>query len=162
MARILFAWECGAGLGHLTLYRELIDQLPADIERRFAGPTTRFTDKLQHMIEVTNNCDLGITNGSPTTTTQFILAGKPVLMMPLHIEQLLSAKAIEGIGCGITVDYLQDQPFSYPAAIAELTAPGNRYRQAAEDFARAQKDYQATQLTDYMYADVNRLLDVMV
>ena len=30
MARRLFAWECGGGLGHLTLYRELIDQLIAD------------------------------------------------------------------------------------------------------------------------------------
>jgi len=128
------------------------DQLPAGIERQFAGPTIRFADRLQDMIEVANNCDLGITNGSPTTTTQFLLAGKPALMMPLHIEQLISSKAIEGIGGGIAVDYLQEQPFSYPAAIAELTAPGNRYRQAAEDFAKTHKNYLATQMTDYMYA----------
>ena len=30
MARILFAWECGGGIGHLTRYSELIDQLIAD------------------------------------------------------------------------------------------------------------------------------------
>ncbi|MCP4468654.1 MAG: glycosyltransferase family 1 protein, partial [Halieaceae bacterium] len=55
------------------------DRLPAGIERQFAGPTIRFADKLQDMIEVANNCDLGITNGSPTITSQFLLAGKPVL-----------------------------------------------------------------------------------
>ncbi len=27
MARILFAWECGGGLGHLTRYSALIDRL---------------------------------------------------------------------------------------------------------------------------------------
>ena len=138
------------------------DQLSADIERQFSGPKIRFTDKLQNMIEVANDCDLGITNGSPTTTTQFLLAGKPALMMPLHIEQLISSKAIEGIGGGITVDYLQEQPFSYPTALAELMASGNRYRQAAQDFAKTHKDYQASQMSDYMYDDVNRLLDVMV
>jgi hypothetical protein len=83
-------------------------------------------------------------------------------MMPLHIEQLMSSKAIEGIGGGITVDYLQEQPFSYPTALAELMASGNRYRQAAQDFAKTHKDYQASQMSDYMYDDVNRLLDVMV
>ncbi|MCP4470514.1 MAG: glycosyltransferase family 1 protein [Gammaproteobacteria bacterium] len=135
------------------------DRLPAGIERQFTGPTIRFADKLQDMIEVANNCDLGITNGSPTITSQFLLAGKPVLMIPLHIEQLISSKAIEGIGCGIAVDYLREQPFSYPTALAELMATDNRYRRAAQDFAKAHKDYLATQVTDYMYADVNRLLN---
>lgn len=135
------------------------DQLPASIERQFTGPTIKFADKLQDMIEVANHCDLGITNGNVNATTQFLLAGKPVLMMPLHIEQLISSKAIERIGGGIAVDYLQKQPFSYPTALAELMATGNRYRQAAQDYAKAHRDYQATQMTDYMYADVNRLLD---
>ncbi|MCP4468653.1 MAG: hypothetical protein GY813_18140 [Halieaceae bacterium] len=57
------------------------------------------------------------------------------------------------------MDYLREQPFSYPTALAELTATGNRYRQAAQDYAKTHKDYQATQMTDYMYADVNRLLN---
>ncbi|MCZ6486626.1 MAG: hypothetical protein O6703_00415, partial [Gammaproteobacteria bacterium] len=30
MARILFAWECGGGIGHLTRYSDLIDRLIAD------------------------------------------------------------------------------------------------------------------------------------
>jgi len=135
------------------------DQLPDNIEQHFSGPSIRFVDKLQNMVEVASNCDLAITNGNPTTTAQFLLAGKPALMLPLHVEQLISSKAIEGIGCGIAVDYLQEQPFSYPAAMTQLTTPGNRYRQAAQDFAETYKDYKATQMTDYMYADANRLLD---
>jgi len=135
------------------------DQLPDSIERQFAGPTIKFADKLQDMIKVANNCELGITNGNPTTTTQFLLAGKPVLMIPLHIEQLIASKAIERIGCGIAVDYLQEQPFSYPTAVSQLIATGNKYRQAAQNFANTHSDYQATQMTDYMYTDVNHLLD---
>jgi UDP:flavonoid glycosyltransferase YjiC (YdhE family) len=135
------------------------DQLPVAIERQFGGPGIRFVDKLQDMVEVADQCDLGITNGNINSTTQFLLAGKPVLMLPLHIEQLISSKIIEHIGCGIAVDYLQKQPFSYAAAIDELMAAGNRYRKAAHEYAEDHKDYRPGQLVDYMYADVNRLLD---
>jgi hypothetical protein len=135
------------------------DQLPAAFERQFSGPTIRFVDELQDMTEVAAGCDLGLTNSSTSATAQFLLAGKPVLVMPLHIEQLLSSKAIERNGYGIAVDYLQQQPFAYAQAIAELTAPGNRYRRAAQEFARANADYQPSYLADYMYADVNRLLE---
>jgi hypothetical protein len=81
------------------------DQLPASIERRFSGPSIRFVDKLQDMTEVANNCDLGITNAGANTTSQFLMAGRPVLMMPLHVEQLIASKVIEGIGCGIAVNW---------------------------------------------------------
>ncbi len=136
------------------------DQLPGSIEQQFSGPTIRFAEKMQDMAEVGKHCDLGITNGSATATTHLLLAGKPVLMIPLHIEQLISSRAIAGIGCGITVDYSQKQPFSYAQAITQLTATGNRYRQAAEEFAEINKNYQTTQQTDYMYQDINRLLRI--
>jgi hypothetical protein len=136
------------------------DRLPAGIEQQFSGANIKFVDNLQDMTEVAGICDLGVTNGNVSTTTQFLLAGKPVLMMPLHIEQSITSKVIEGIGGGIAVDYLHKQSFSYPAALAELTATGNRYRQAAREFAMAHKDYQVTQLTDYMFDDINRLLEI--
>ncbi|MCP4333643.1 MAG: hypothetical protein GY785_13380 [Gammaproteobacteria bacterium] len=81
------------------------DQLPGSIAKQFSGPTIRFADKLQNMAEVGKQCDLGITNGS-NSASEFLLAGKPVLMIPLHIEQLISAKAIAATGAGIAVDYL--------------------------------------------------------
>jgi UDP:flavonoid glycosyltransferase YjiC (YdhE family) len=135
------------------------DQLPDSIEQQFTGPSVKFADKMQDMTEVAKNCVLGITNGNTSTTAQFLLAGKPVLMMPLHVEQLVGSMAIERIGCGIAVGHSQQQHFSYPAAIARLTETGNRYRQAAQDFAKANKDFQASQLTSYMFADINRLLN---
>jgi UDP:flavonoid glycosyltransferase YjiC (YdhE family) len=101
------------------------DQLPAAIEAQFSGPTIKFVDKLQDMTEVAASCDLGITNSGAAATAQFLLAGKPVLLLPTEIEQLLSAKAIERNGYGISVDYFKELPFAYEKAIAELTAPGN-------------------------------------
>ena len=135
------------------------DQLPDNIQQQYAQSSVKFVDKMQDMTQVAKHCDLGITNGSASTTAQFLLAGKPVLMMPMHIEQLMGAKAIERSGCGIAVDYMHTQRFSYPAAIERLTAPGNHYKQAAQNFATANKDYQASQLTRYMVADINRLLN---
>jgi UDP:flavonoid glycosyltransferase YjiC (YdhE family) len=132
------------------------DQLPDNIEQNFAGPSVKFADKMQDMTEVVKHCALGITNGS--ATAHFLLAGKPVLMMPMHIEQLMGAKAIARTGCGIAVHYLQEQHFSYPVAIANLTATGNQYQRAAQEFAATNKDYQASQLTRFMFEDIKRLL----
>ena len=135
------------------------DQLPDSIEQNFAGPSVKFASKMQDMTQVAEQCDLGITNGSASATAHFLLAGKPVLMMPMHIEQLMGAKAIERTGSGPAVDYLHTPHFSYAAAITQLTEPGNRYQRAAQDFATANKNYQASQLTRYMVADINRLLN---
>lgn len=134
------------------------DRLPASIEQQFTGPSVKFADKMQDMTQVAEQCDLGITNGSASATAHFLLAGKPVLMMPMHIEQLMGAKAIERTGCGIAVNYLHTQKFPYPVAVANLTAPDNRYQRAAQDFATAKKNHQASQLTRYMATDINRLL----
>ena len=111
------------------------------------------------MTEVARHCDLGITNGSANTTAHFLLAGKPVLMLPMHIEQLMGSKAIERTGRGIAVDYLQPG-FSYQATISKLTASDNSYQQAAQGFARTNKDYQPSQLTSHMFADIKRLLNL--
>ncbi len=132
--------------------------MPASIEQQFTGPSVKFANKMQDMTQVAEQCDLGITNGSASATAHFLLAGKPVLMMPMHIEQLMGAKAIERTGCGIAVDYLHTQKFPYPVAVANLTAPDNRYQRAAQDFATAKKNHQASQLTRYMATDINRLL----
>lgn len=135
------------------------DQLPDSIEQNFSGPSVKFADEMQDMTEVVEHCDLGITNGNAGATAHFLLAGKPVLMMPMHIGQLIGAKAVEHIGCGNAVDYLQEQHFSYPDAIANLTATGNQYLRAAQAFAVANKDYQASQLTGFMFEDIKRLLE---
>ena len=109
---------------------------------------------------VTSQCDLGITNGSSSTTAQFLLAGKPVLMMPLHVEQLLSSRAIAAAGYGITVNYLQKQTFSYADAIRELTSQDNSYKLAAENFSLQHQGYKTNQPTEHMLDDIKRLLQI--
>ena len=145
------------GKGMPTLIKG--DELPPAIEQRFTGPTMRFADKLQDMVEVTRICDLGITNGSVNVSSLFLRAGKPVLMMPLHVEQLISSNMIERNGCGISVDYLAKPDFCYETALADLLAPDNRYRKAAQDYAERHSDYDPGEAVDFMYADVNRLLE---
>ena len=63
--------------------------------------------------------DAAITYASLATTTAFLLAGKPLLMLPGHLEQFLVARRVEEMGAGRLVN--PEQPAGdLRAAIADL------------------------------------------
>jgi hypothetical protein len=134
------------------------DQLPVAVEQRFNSDTMHFKHTLQDMGQIARECHLGITNGSASASAQFLLAGKPVLMMPLHIEQLLMSKSVERMGAGIAVDYLLDEHFNYGDALEKLLRKDNSFQRMAQQFAQRHQSYQAQQLPSYMYEDIQRLL----
>jgi hypothetical protein len=55
-----------------------------------------------NMMQMGTECDLGITNANHGTICDLLLAGKPVLMIPLTSEQYLLAKRVETAGMGLT------------------------------------------------------------
>lgn len=77
--------------------------------------------------------DLVVCHGSHQMTAEALLAGKPLLLLPTHLEQfLITARVVRlGAGLGIALDTAEPD---FKAALAELQEPG--YRQKAEDFAR--------------------------
>ena len=82
--------------------------------------------------QVGAGCDLGITCGNFVTTANILLAGKPVLVMPLDLEKYMLGRRVEQLGAGLAA------PGLLPAGmIGKLQALLNdaRYRQAAEQFA---------------------------
>jgi UDP:flavonoid glycosyltransferase YjiC (YdhE family) len=57
-----------------------------------------------------NECDLALTNGNIATTASLISLGIPVLMLPGHIDQGLTAQAIEKKGVGILLTMREPEP----------------------------------------------------
>jgi UDP:flavonoid glycosyltransferase YjiC (YdhE family) len=55
------------------------------------------------MERVAAECDLGILNGTHTTTANLLVAGKPTLHFPLYLEQHLTAQKVEELGAGFCV-----------------------------------------------------------
>ena len=66
------------------------------------------------MEQAAAECDLGILNGNHATTLAMLLAGKPLLQLPIFLEQELNARATAALGAGV------------------FLTPGNDARLAAE------------------------------
>jgi UDP:flavonoid glycosyltransferase YjiC (YdhE family) len=46
-------------------------------------------------------CDLALLNGTAGTATQFLLAGVPVVMLPLYLEQIIFSRRVLELGAGL-------------------------------------------------------------
>ena len=62
--------------------------------------------------------DIVICHASHQMTAQALLAGKPLLLLPTHVEQMLNTRRVERIGAGIGIaPYTDASDFDIPLAI---------------------------------------------
>ena len=66
------------------------------------------------LAQTAHEADAAVTYASMSTATSFLLKGKPLLLLPGHLEQFLLARRIEEMGAGLMVNPEQ------PAADLEL------------------------------------------
>lgn len=71
-----------------------------DFQKKHRSPYLYFSSKLYDQLKILNDCELTITNGTGTAT-ESLLAGKPVLMLPTNLEQLMTAYRMQDIGAGL-------------------------------------------------------------
>ena len=71
-----------------------------DFQMKHKSPYLYFSSKLYDQLKILNDCELTITNGTGTAT-ESLLAGKPVLMLPTNLEQLMTAYRVQEIGAGL-------------------------------------------------------------
>jgi len=89
---------------------------------------------MQHVIE---RATLGVLNAGMNTTAQFLKAGIPVALLPLHVEQLLVARRVEALKAGCLLN-LQ----SVETAVASLNrAYSSQAKTCAAIFADKYKDF---------------------
>jgi hypothetical protein len=114
------------------LYVEGVD--PAKLRKRFGRPSLRFEDRPLDLGLVAPECDLAVLNGGHGVTAEMLLAGKPILEVPLVLEQTLTAEAVRRIGAGEAATIKQGSPWEGDKLLeALLTEP--RYGRAARSFA---------------------------
>lgn len=77
---------------------------PAALMSRFAAPHLVFTQAPVDLNRTGQEAAAAITYGSLSTTTRFLLAGKPVVLLPSHLEQFLMARRVEEMGGGLLVN----------------------------------------------------------
>lgn len=116
--------------------------LPPDLVKRHAAAHIHFSSVPVDLNKVAREADVALTYASHATTAAFLLAGKPVMMLPGHLEQFLLARRVEELGAGLVQN--PEQPPDHLAAMFHrvLNEPGFRHRAAgfAEKYADFNQD----------------------
>lgn len=97
-------------LGSLSTeaYRTLVYIPKLDPElRRLASTQLAFADNLQDMAAITRDCDAAVMTNGHSTTAAMLLAGKPMVILPQHLEMFLIGRSIEENGAGLTAPALR-------------------------------------------------------
>ncbi|MDO8933346.1 MAG: hypothetical protein Q7U97_13210 [Rhodocyclaceae bacterium] len=71
---------------------------------RYAAPHIAYSRTPIDLARTAAEADAAITYASLATTTRFLLAGKPVMLLPFHLEQFLMARRVEAMGAGLLAD----------------------------------------------------------
>lgn len=111
-----------------------IPDLTAEQEARFAAPHLVFSRAPVDLGAAAATAGAAVTYAGFSTTTRFLLAGKPLLLLPGHLEQYLLARRIAALGAGRCIP-ADGPPAGLAAALRHVvTDPG--HAAAAQAFAR--------------------------
>ncbi len=132
-----------------------VDGVDAELLRGRGAENIRFELHPLELGRVGRECDLAILNGNHGTTVAMLLAGKPTLQIPLHLEQALFAGAVERIGAGLRAD--NDDPEMIRRRVDEMLG-SDRFTRAAESFAARHSAADLRLRLDAMLDDAESLL----
>ena len=109
---------------------------------RFASSTLCFSEAPVDIEGARTACDLAICHGGHGTTAAMLLAGKPLLLLPMHSEQAMTAHRLETLGVALSA--LPDAAGQLQRLLKRALAEP-RLGDAARAFAAAHHPYdQAT------------------
>lgn len=77
--------------------------------KRHASAHLAFAERLQDMAAVTRECDAALMTNGHNTTAAMLLAGKPMVLLPRHLEMFLIANCVQEHGVGLAAPGLQRQ-----------------------------------------------------
>ena len=76
---------------------------PPALLARYAAPHLVFSANPLDLAQTAREADAGVTYASMSTATSFLLKGKPLLLLPGHLEQFLLARRVEEMGAGLLI-----------------------------------------------------------
>ncbi len=107
--------------------------------QKHSAPNLHISLRALNFSEVSDQCDMAISYAGAGTIAVFLMAGKPMLLMPFHMEQLINARNVAALGAGICVAAETKKP-NYRNLVSEiLTKP--KYAEAAANFAKKYAEF---------------------
>jgi hypothetical protein len=118
--------------------------IDAGLRRQFDSPRIRFVDEHLDPKRFSRECDFAILNANHGTACGMLLAGRPILQIPLVPEQDMFARAAHKLGVGEIVADRKNYGGIIDKAVGLLTSE-KRYRDAAGEFAKRHSGYRQEQ-----------------
>jgi hypothetical protein len=81
-----------------------IDRLTPELRQQQESESLRFSERPLDLEQVGRECDVAILNGGHGATATMLLAGKPILQLPLNGEQNLTGHAVVRMQAGRCVN----------------------------------------------------------
>jgi Erythromycin biosynthesis protein CIII-like, C-terminal domain len=92
----------------------------ANLVRSYTAANVAFSEEPVRMADVRRECHLGICHAGVGTVEALITAGKPVLALPQHLEQMMTGKRLASIGAGLVVDPQESASRDYGRILRRL------------------------------------------
>ncbi len=132
------------------------DKIPQEIMQRFSSDSLKFAEKPLDMDSIGQTADLAICNAGHGGTTELLLSGVPLLLLPLNGEQNMVAENVERLGAGLSAPHL------HPNGMTEkldtlIKEPG--FKEAAQRFSETYKGSNMTNLSDTVLKTIDVLLN---
>ena len=77
-----------------------VEGASAKLRRGLESKTVRLSDAPRDLRQIGRECDAAILNGGHGATAEMLLAGRPLVQIPLALEQELTAQAVKRLGAG--------------------------------------------------------------
>jgi UDP:flavonoid glycosyltransferase YjiC (YdhE family) len=144
-----------AGRGCRTIV--FADAIPPDVRRRFESPSMRFEARRLDLARVGRECDLAVHNANHGTMCQLLLAGKPMLHVPITLEQTVLARAVCRVGAAEAASARDADVAAVGRTVDSLLAEP-RYAAAAKRFAEKYAAFDPSEQVRRMVGRVEELL----
>jgi UDP-N-acetylglucosamine:LPS N-acetylglucosamine transferase len=122
---------------------------------RFECGTLRFARRRLDVAAVGRECDLAILNGGHGVTAEMLLAGKPILELPLAFEQRMIADAVVRLGAGASASIREPK-----GVMEKLDAilDEDRYEERAREFGERYGEFNGQRQREAMIGGAGELL----
>lgn len=142
-----------ADMGHSVIV--VADGIDSRIQQQFRSASLHFENQPLDMKQVAQQCDLAILNSNHGTSAAMLLAGKPILQLPIYLEQGLLARAM--VRGGLAVEASIKQPKQIEERLRTVLGAAS-FRQAAEGFARRYAGFDQVLQVQRMVGRIEELL----
>jgi len=131
------------------------DGINPELQKRLACPTLCFEARPLDLKQVGEECDLAISNAGHNTSVALLLRGKPLLLLPIFLEQGICARAVSKLGMGMDISC---KNAAQAIAGINVMLSSSRFGEAARQFAARYADFDPQRQVEKMRTRLEELL----